>query len=215
MIALPPSFQYGIPPGGNFTYRFGTENNYGAYWYHVHVRGLYQDGLRGPLLIYPASDVMRPFSEITNVSADLAEILTAEQGAPVVMIHDWFHDSSEEIMARLGATNDSMMPLCSNSILFNGKGRVTCPAQTNSTDSFGCESMNTGMRHSDASASEVERGINLVAGKIGQNYATITSRSSRCLFRDLQRETSCGIKEANGKHANASGRINGRRVFHV
>lgn len=110
----------------------------------------------------------RPYGEITNVSSELAEISAAERGAPVVLVNDWFHDTSEVIMARLAATNDSMMPLCANSILFNGKGRVICPSPTNNTNSFGCESMDTGMSSTGAMKMGMNSRAGLVHGEMSQ-----------------------------------------------
>lgn len=159
------SLKYGIPPGGNLTYRFGTGDNYGAYWYHVHVRGLYQDGLRGPMFIHPASNVVRPFLEITNIPSELRDIANAERAAPVILVNDWFHETSEEIMARLGATNDSMAPLCANSILFNGQGRVICPPQRNDSNSFGCESMRMEMSRTGASVTGMRQQAGLEDGE--------------------------------------------------
>ncbi len=136
---MPP--QYAIPPGGNFTYCFSTDTNYGAYWYHVHLRDLYQDGIRGPLLIHPGEKVARPFFLISNNSEDLTAMQDAEKASSTLVMNDWFHETSDEIALRLAATNDSMRPLCASSVLFNGMGRVQCPAPTMGLDSFGCVSM--------------------------------------------------------------------------
>jgi FtsP/CotA-like multicopper oxidase with cupredoxin domain len=42
--------QCGIPPGGNFTYRFNVTGQRGTFWYHSHVSAQYTDGLYGPLV---------------------------------------------------------------------------------------------------------------------------------------------------------------------
>lgn len=42
----------GIRPNGDFVYRFRVRQN-GTYWYHAHSKGQEQDGLYGPLIIYP------------------------------------------------------------------------------------------------------------------------------------------------------------------
>ncbi|WP_288399188.1 copper resistance system multicopper oxidase [uncultured Acinetobacter sp.] len=42
----------GIHPNGDFVYRFRVRQN-GTYWYHAHSKGQEQDGLYGPLIIYP------------------------------------------------------------------------------------------------------------------------------------------------------------------
>merc|ERR1712169_89358 len=40
MDGVPGVTQFPIPPGGNFTYRFSTADEYGFYWYHSHFRAL-------------------------------------------------------------------------------------------------------------------------------------------------------------------------------
>ncbi|KAJ9091606.1 hypothetical protein QFC21_007146 [Naganishia friedmannii] len=151
---VPGLNQYGIPPGGNLTYRFGTTDNYGAYWYHVHVRDVYQDGLRGPLLIHPSDDVERPYHLISNDTADVEAFTQAEKEAPVLMVNDWFHQTSETMLARLSVTNDAMAPLCANSVLFNGMGRVICSQASDNTTSFGCNSMSMDMSLSSMNMSK-------------------------------------------------------------
>ena len=59
----------------------------------------------------------------------------------MLMINDWFHETSDEIALRLAATEDSMRPLCASSVLFNGMGRVSCPPPMPGRNSFGCEAM--------------------------------------------------------------------------
>ena len=54
----------------------------------------------------------------------------------MLMVNDWFHQSSEDRLARLKTTKDSMRALCANSILFNGVGRVECHPD----GTFGCDS---------------------------------------------------------------------------
>lgn len=141
--AKPTRCQYAIPPGVNMTYCFGTETNYGAYWYHVHLRDIYQDGVRGPILIQPDSSVARPYNKISTVQDDVNAMLQAEQAPVVLMVNDWFHQTSTEIGLRLAVTNDSMRPLCANSILFNGMGSVQCPPSTPGLSSFGCADMSS------------------------------------------------------------------------
>lgn len=123
------------------TYCFGTETNYGAYWYHVHLRDIYQDGVRGPLFIHSSSSNPRPYSQISNSSSDISAMQAAEQNPTVLMLNDWFHETSEAISGRLVATNDSMRPLCANSVQINGMGRVQCPPASSDKSSFGCVSM--------------------------------------------------------------------------
>lgn len=45
----------GIAPKGHFTYRFQIRQQ-GTYWYHAHSKGQEQDGLYGPLVIFPKAN---------------------------------------------------------------------------------------------------------------------------------------------------------------
>lgn len=136
--------QYAIPSGGNYTYCFGTDTNYGAYWYHVHLRGIYQDGVRGSILIHPKSTVERPYTLISNDTGDIRAMHQAELSPSILMVNDWFHETSDAILLRMASTQDSMQTLCANSILFNGLGRVDCPVDTSGKISFGCGMMMEG-----------------------------------------------------------------------
>jgi len=138
---VPGLNQYAIPPGGQYTYCFGTESNYGAYWYHVHLRGIYQDGIRGPILVQPNATIDRPYALINNNTDDIEAMRRAEQSSNMLMVNDWFHETSDAIALRMAATQDSMRPLCANSVLFNGMGRIDCPTNVSDRNSFGCEAM--------------------------------------------------------------------------
>jgi hypothetical protein len=69
----------------------------------------------------------------------------AERTSSLLMVNDWFRRTSDEIALRMVATQDSMRPLCANSVLFNGMGRVDCPIDTLGRTSFGCEAMGDSM----------------------------------------------------------------------
>lgn len=77
----------GIAPNGDFVYRFKVKQN-GTYWYHAHSKGQEQDGLYGPLVIYPKGKI--PVAAHEKTDRDY-----------VVMLSD-FHDfSSDSIMKNL------------------------------------------------------------------------------------------------------------------
>ncbi|GHJ89536.1 hypothetical protein NliqN6_5938 [Naganishia liquefaciens] len=180
---VPGVNQYGIPAGGNLTYRFGTMENYGAYWYHVHVRDIYQDGIRGPLLIHPSENVDKPFHLISNDTTDARAFLEAEKKAPVLMVNDWFHQTSETMLAQLSVTNDSMAPLCANSILFNGLGQVICTRISNNTSSFGCDSMSVDMSSSSSmsvgmSSSSMDMGMSSSSMDMGMSSSSMNMAMS-------------------------------------
>ncbi|WP_158885421.1 copper resistance system multicopper oxidase [Rhodanobacter sp. L36] len=78
----------GIPPGGEFLYRF-TVNQSGTYWYHSHSRFQEQAGLYGPIVIEPRG------GERHAVDRDY-----------VVMLNDWSDTDPERIYANLKKQSD-------------------------------------------------------------------------------------------------------------
>ncbi|MHA6202923.1 copper resistance system multicopper oxidase [Dyella soli] len=64
----------GIPPGGEYLYRF-TVNQAGTYWYHSHSRFQEQTGLYGPIVVEPRDgerhDVQRDYVVLLNDWTDL------------------------------------------------------------------------------------------------------------------------------------------------
>ena len=77
----------GIQPQGDFTYRFKVRQN-GTYWYHAHSKGQEQDGLYGPLVIYPKGK--QPVATHEKAQRDY-----------VVMLSDFHESDSVQIMANL------------------------------------------------------------------------------------------------------------------
>ena len=77
----------GIQPMGDFTYRFKVRQN-GTYWYHAHSKGQEQDGLYGPLVIYPKGK--QPVAAHEKAQRDY-----------VVMLSDFHESDSVQIMANL------------------------------------------------------------------------------------------------------------------
>ncbi|HFK9537032.1 TPA: copper resistance system multicopper oxidase [Acinetobacter baumannii] len=77
----------GIAPNGDFVYRFKVKQN-GTYWYHAHSKGQEQDGLYGPLVIYPKGKIPVAAHEKTNRDY-------------VVMLSDFHDSSSDSIMKNL------------------------------------------------------------------------------------------------------------------
>ncbi|EGX97253.1 Cupredoxin [Cordyceps militaris CM01] len=110
--------------GGNFTYRFSTQSEYGFYWYHSHFRTYYNDAIRGPLLIRPAAWRQRPFEAVARNDGEKAALVEAERQATNILLNDWTHELSDVIFARY--TRTGAFPSCVDSILANGLGRVEC-----------------------------------------------------------------------------------------
>ncbi|PTV50103.1 copper resistance system multicopper oxidase [Acinetobacter pittii] len=77
----------GIAPNGDFVYRFKVKQN-GTYWYHAHSKGQEQDGLYGPLVIYPKDKI--PVAAHEKTDRDY-----------VVMLSDFHNSSSDSIMKNL------------------------------------------------------------------------------------------------------------------
>lgn len=77
----------GIAPNGDYVYRFKVKQN-GTYWYHAHSKGQEQDGLYGPLVIYPKGKI--PVAAHEKTDRDY-----------VVMLSDFHNSSSDSIMKNL------------------------------------------------------------------------------------------------------------------
>ena len=77
----------GIPPGGEYVYRF-TVNQAGTYWYHSHSRFQEQTGLYGPIVIEPR-----------------IERYTAQR-EHVILFSDWTDTDPERIFANLKKQSD-------------------------------------------------------------------------------------------------------------
>lgn len=88
MDGVPGFNQYkGIKPQTEFVYRFKVRQS-GTYWYHAHSKGQEQDGLYGPLVIYPKNNSPLPAHE------------QAEQDQ-VLMLSDFHLSHSDQIMKNL------------------------------------------------------------------------------------------------------------------
>lgn len=113
-----------IGPGHSFVYEFQVKNQYGFTWYHAHHRGYLTDGVYGPMNFVPKLDRERPYSLITNNTGDLKGILKLEKNPTYLMGDDSFKWNMDTIMARM--FDYGIDPLCIQSVLINGKGRITC-----------------------------------------------------------------------------------------
>ncbi|KAJ5167379.1 Laccase abr2 [Penicillium canariense] len=123
---VPGMSQRVIQANRAFRYRW-TAKQYGAYFYHAHHRGQFEDGLYGPIYITPSSSEARPFSLITSNNTQIQAMLTAEKNTSPLLISDWRLLTSEQIWSVEEASGvDSY---CANALLINGKGSVTCFSQ--------------------------------------------------------------------------------------
>lgn len=124
MDGVPGVTQWPILPKDQFTYTFPVED-YGSFWYHSHVLGTYDDGIRGPIYLTPRADQPRPWSLISNDSQKMTAMASAVQRAIDLQVFGWSHEMAEANFVQY-KTND-VLPACFDSILLNGFGRVICP----------------------------------------------------------------------------------------
>lgn len=124
MDGAPSVSQYPIPAGGNFTYTMHLTDQYGFYWYHSHMRAYYNDGIRGPLLIHPPPSLRRSYEDLARNEEENAILREVEKEASPVLLADWYHDLSDVVLQRYFTTG--VYPLCVNSLLANGQGKVRC-----------------------------------------------------------------------------------------
>lgn len=127
MDGVPGVTQNAIAPGGNFTYRFPLDDQYGFYWYHSHFRAYYNDAIRGSITIHPKKSRVRPFQSLATDDNDYNALLEAERKAIPILLTDWYHNLSDEVYADYMSTG--AFPNCVDSLLANGMGRVQCLPQ--------------------------------------------------------------------------------------
>ncbi|QUC23423.1 uncharacterized protein UV8b_07664 [Ustilaginoidea virens] len=120
---VPGVTQRAIKPGCRFVYRFQA-TQYGSYWYHSHFKDQLEDGLYGPIVIHARPGTPKPFSMIRKDEASIEVMEKAERRVQPLMMYDFMHITSER---KWNITPQAGVELsCYDSLLFNGKGRVTC-----------------------------------------------------------------------------------------
>ncbi|KAJ5764925.1 hypothetical protein N7520_004484 [Penicillium odoratum] len=120
---VPGVSQRPIDEGDSFRYQW-TADQYGAYFYHAHHRGQFEDGLYGSIYIEPSNSEERPFTMITTNASQLQAMLVAEENTSPVLVSDWRLLTSEQIWAAEEASG--VDAYCANALLINGKGSVSC-----------------------------------------------------------------------------------------
>jgi FtsP/CotA-like multicopper oxidase with cupredoxin domain len=99
-----------IPPGESFRYEFTAEHLRGTYWYHAHFSTMRIDGLFGPLVVHSPKE----------------KIALEYDRDRVVMVQDYYHDLSHELLPTyLAPGNENAEPV-PNTALINGKGIFDC-----------------------------------------------------------------------------------------
>lgn len=121
---VPGITQYAIVSGDTFVYEFQLRDQCGAMWYHAHYRGYASDGIYGPIYIRPAKDRKRPYHMVSENPEDLREFFRLERLPQYLVADDSFKLPMDDVMARM--FHYGVDPLCIQSILVNGRGRVVC-----------------------------------------------------------------------------------------
>ncbi|KAB5589735.1 hypothetical protein CTheo_6830 [Ceratobasidium theobromae] len=114
-----------IPAGSSFTYQFTVSGQYGTYWWHAHASTQLADGIHGPLIIHSPDDPLK-----RGVDYDEDQIL---------MIADWYHDTSAVITEALLSSSGyhgSLAAPSPNSAMINGQGTWDCATYGNSSTCF-------------------------------------------------------------------------------
>lgn len=113
-----------IGHGETYNYLFHLIDQSGALWYHSHFRGYQSDGIYGLMYIRPARRWKRPYELFTS-NRDHLKLLEQLEKAPAYLIAaDVFHQAMDDVVLRMFL--HGVDPLCIQSILINGKGRVIC-----------------------------------------------------------------------------------------
>lgn len=131
---VPGITQKVIEPGTNWVYEFHFHDQHGASWYHAHYRGYSSDGVFGPIWINPSDDVPRPYHLISNDTDFLCEIEKLEKQGKFIIADDNFKKGMDDIATTM--FQYGIDPLCIQSILVNGQGRVYCQDR-DTLDEFG------------------------------------------------------------------------------
>ncbi|CAE6476866.1 unnamed protein product [Rhizoctonia solani] len=118
-----PAFvtQCPIIPKASYTYTIPLGGQPGSYWYHGHLGTQYVDGLRGPIVISIITNLI-----IIDPEDPHKQLYDVDNQDTVLVLGDWYHDSSTAIEASGNITLQRP-----DSATINGKGRFdpnTMPA---------------------------------------------------------------------------------------
>lgn len=121
---VPGITQRPIASGETYTYLFQVKNQSGCLWYHSHYRGYLSDGLFGALYIRPKNERKRPYHLVSNNALDIRLLLELEKNPSFLIADDSFKQPMDEVIMRM--YQYGIDPLCIQSILINGMGRIIC-----------------------------------------------------------------------------------------
>lgn len=120
---VPGITQGQINPGCSFTFTWKA-TQHGSFYYHAHSSSQIDDGLYGPIIIHPAPSTSAPYELITKSAKSLSAIRAAEKTRVPLLISDWRHIESRYEWE--SSRNSGVENPCFDSILVNGKGKVSC-----------------------------------------------------------------------------------------
>ena len=126
MDGVPGVNQWAIPPLGDFTYKFAPTGQAGLHWYHAHLRGYLDDGVKGLIYIKPDAGRPKPFDRIDSDPQQIEAMKAAEEKPRSLAMYDWRHVQEDEALAMFFSSGRPTT--CIDSVLFNGKGRTYCPS---------------------------------------------------------------------------------------
>lgn len=121
---VPGVTQRPIASGETYTYSFQVKNQSGCLWYHSHYRGYLSDGLYGALYVRPRKERKRSYHYITSNKDELELLLELERNPSFLIADDSFKLPMDEVVMRM--YQYGIDPLCIQSILVNGMGRLVC-----------------------------------------------------------------------------------------
>lgn len=121
---VPGITQRPIASGESYTYKFQVRNQSGCFWYHSHYRGYLSDGLYGALYVRPKAERLRPYHMITSNETHLSMLMELEKEPSFLIADDTFKLPMDDVILRMNQYG--IDPLCIQSILINGMGRVYC-----------------------------------------------------------------------------------------
>ncbi|KXJ97247.1 laccase-1 [Microdochium bolleyi] len=177
---VPGVTQYSMQPRDTYTYRFTVQQQYGSYFYHGHFGPAFADGMRGPIWIRPAAWRPRPYGLISPDSPrDIEQMRAAEQRPHHVVISDWNAEGMDILLMMYRDTG--IVPWCSNSIVFNGRGRTYCHARElleavggTGRDSLGClPQPNQGLYANEQRCEETNTELEVFQAEEGQEWVWI------------------------------------------
>lgn len=98
--------QCGIPPGQSLLYNFTLDGQFGTLWWHAHYSAQAIGGVLGPLVIHAPEE---------------AALRETYQQDRVLLLQDWYHDTSKVDLAKYLAPNVENNEPIPSSGLINGR----------------------------------------------------------------------------------------------